>query len=76
MPEIATTPLIINTDIIIEGPHYEPALNLFADFVHDDIMRIGSSNSLHYVKDFYIEPPRNMAYYVAGKTLSFHEISS
>ena len=46
------------------------------DFVHDDIMRIGSSNSLHYVKDFYIEPPRNMAYYVAGKTLSFHEISS
>jgi hypothetical protein len=72
--EVATSPLTINADVIIEGPHYEPALALFCDYVFDDIMRIGSSNSLHYIKDFYIEPPLHMAYYVSGKKMLFHDI--
>lgn len=53
--EVAHTPLVLRTDCLIEGPAFDPAFTVFADFVYDDIMYIGSANSLHYIKDYVIE---------------------
>ena len=53
--DVAHTPLVLRTDCLVEGPAFDPAFTIFSDFVYDDIMYIGSANSLHYVKDYVIE---------------------
>ena len=53
--EVAPTPLEIRAECIVEGPKFENAFTLFADYVYEDIMRIGSNNALNLVRDFCVE---------------------
>ena len=61
-PEVAPTPLEIRAECIVEGPKFEEAFNLFADYVYEDIMRIGSNNALNLVRDFCVEHGPNSTY--------------
>ncbi|OMJ74120.1 hypothetical protein SteCoe_27040 [Stentor coeruleus] len=54
-PEVAPTPMQVRAECIVEGPKFENAFTLFADYVYEDIMRIGSNNALNLVRDFCIE---------------------
>lgn len=70
-PEVATTPLEIRTECIVEGPKFENAFNIFSDYVYDDIMRIGSNNALNLVRDFSVEQGPTSSYV---KRLSLDQI--
>lgn len=60
--EVAPTPLEIRAECTVEGPKFENGFSLFADYVYEDIMRIGSNNALNLVRDFCVEQGPNSTY--------------
>jgi hypothetical protein len=59
VPDFASTPLVIRAECLIESSNFEDCFNFYSDWVYDDLIKIGASNSLHYVIDFVTEQSRS-----------------
>ncbi|CAG9314645.1 unnamed protein product [Blepharisma stoltei] len=71
VPEIAPTQLEIRAECFVTGPNFEQSFELFAEFVYEDVMRLGSNNSLNLIRDFYVEQDPQTNYV---KKVTFEEI--
>lgn len=73
VPDFSSTPLVLRAECLIEAHDFEHCFNFFSDWVYDDLIKIGASNSLHYVQDFVIEQSRAEFH---SKHLTFDEFKN